>query len=97
MSAVTNKKMRMASLTLRCCFLFALLMSSACHRKEGDSEQHGYSHAKSFYERTGNSDRVIVFVHRIIGQFSDTWSCSLRHSGRSCSRTTTHSKDRTST
>ena len=58
-------------------FLFSwVLMLVACHSKDSPQESQGSLHAQSFYERTGSSDRVIVFVHGIFGNSKDTWNCS---------------------
>lgn len=53
--------------TLNISFLCLGVMLCACHSKDNNQEPKGTAHARSFYARTGNSDRVIVFVHGISG------------------------------
>ncbi len=65
-----------ARTALRLSLLSLALILSACHSKDGGQEPHVSAHARSFYARTGNPDRVIVFVHGIFGSPDDTWNCS---------------------
>src|SRR5216684_697129 len=63
---------------LRMAFLTSCLLSLVVCQP-GDDDKGGKpraSHAQSFYQRRGNRDRVIVFIHGIFGSPSETWSCS---------------------
>jgi len=63
-------------ITLNVSLLCIALVLSGCDSKGSSSEPHNSAHARSFYARSGNPDRVIVFVHGIFGNPSDTWNCS---------------------